>query len=323
LSLLEKFGCFPEEMAKIYIAEIILALQYLHGHGIIHRNLKPDNCIITQDGHIKLTDFGLSVYGLQDTIHSDLLKDELLIQEHNDKKLITRKEKAYSCVGTPDYLSPEVLIGKGHDEAADFWSLGAMAYEFLTGLPPFTADTPEEVFKNIQDESFNLEWPEDVTVSDNAKNLILNLLTHDPKRRLGVRGSGIQELKDHPFFQGIDWDHFMEQEAIFKPNTQNLEDTEYCDERTNTHQSVDVNLKNLNLKTLSVNTDGIKPSIISPRNTSPRGSNSPRRIFSVFPTFQFRNLSHLAEQNQNIISSLSAEEKDRGEDSGRNKSSTM
>jgi len=186
LSLLEKLGCLPEEIARIYIAEIVLALQYLHGYGIIHRDLKPDNCLITKDGHIKLTDFGLSVFGLQETFRSEMTNEEQAHVEINTPinnlsttniinhgKVLTRKEKAYSCVGTPDYLSPEILKGTGHDEATDFWSLGCMLYEFLCGLPPFTAETPEKVFQNILDESFQLEWPSDVIVSGKTESCIL------------------------------------------------------------------------------------------------------------------------------------------------------
>jgi len=311
LSLLENLGYFDVDIAKFYLAEIVLALEYLHKHGIIHRDLKPDNCIITKEGHVKLTDFGLSAIGLSQAIHSEGFKIESSPKELMHKEL-TRRERAYSCVGTPDYLAPEILQGNGYDKACDFWSLGAMAYEFLTGLPPFTDETPDGVFRKILDPNFEPEWPEDIEIPDCAKDFIKNLLIRDPVQRLGVR-KGIEEIKNHPFFEGIQWNYLLSSLPQFIPH----EGVNYFVEVpcAQQHKSVDVDITKLNLKRLNELTGSggsscgtRSPMSQSPRSSkvSPRTQHSPRsKAVTAFPSFQFRNLNTLVAQNEEIISLIS------------------
>ncbi|KXS18866.1 serine/threonine protein kinase 15 [Gonapodya prolifera JEL478] len=194
-SLLRALGSFTEEMAHIYAAEVILALEYLHLNGIIHRDLKPDNMLLTSEGHIKLTDFGLS------------------------RIVVTGK----GALGTPDYLAPELLLGIGHDAAVDSWSLGCCLYEFLVGQPPFTDESAELIFRNILEQA--IIYPEEI--SPVAKDLISKLLERDPQIRITIKGT--LQTKLHPFFSDINWTDIRNQEAPFVPNPSDSMDTSYFD----------------------------------------------------------------------------------------------
>lgn len=145
-------------------------------------------------------------------------------------------------VGTPDYLAPETINGLGQDEMSDWWSLGCILFEFIYGYPPFHGDTPEKVFENIL--ARKIDWPEheDSSVSDGAKDLMLKLMTVDSKDRLGANmtekySSGGEEIRQHPWFDGIKWDTLLEDEAQFVPAPENPEDTEYFDARGATLQT--------------------------------------------------------------------------------------
>ncbi|XP_010254907.1 PREDICTED: probable serine/threonine protein kinase IRE4 isoform X2 [Nelumbo nucifera] len=150
-SLLRKVGCLEEDIARIYIAELVLALEYLHSLGIVHRDLKPDNILIAHDGHIKLTDFGLSKIGLiNSTVDlSGSGANETTPVDGDDLQTCfehiqhAEERTQASAVGTPDYLAPEILLGTEHGYAADWWSVGIILFEFITGIPPFTAECPE------------------------------------------------------------------------------------------------------------------------------------------------------------------------------------
>ncbi|GMH17508.1 hypothetical protein Nepgr_019349 [Nepenthes gracilis] len=148
-SLLRNVGCLEQDVARIYIAELVLALEYLHSLGIVHRDLKPDNILIAHDGHIKLTDFGLSKIGLMNSTANLYIAERegttsLDAQTWNDQQ--TEDERRRSAVGTPDYLAPEILLGAEHGYAADWWSVGIILFELITGVPPFTAESPEAAF---------------------------------------------------------------------------------------------------------------------------------------------------------------------------------
>ncbi|XP_057469292.1 probable serine/threonine protein kinase IRE4 isoform X1 [Actinidia eriantha] len=226
-SLLRKVGCFEENVARSYIAELVLALEYLHSLGIVHRDLKPDNVLIAHDGHIKLTDFGLSKIGLMNST-GDLPGPDTdgitLLGAHGHHTQKTEDRSQRSAVGTPDYLAPEILLGTEHGYAADWWSVGIILFECITGIPPFNAEHPEIIFDNILNRK--VPWPSvPDDMSYEAQDLIDRFLVHDPDQRLGAKGSS--EVKAHPFFKGVNWDTLALQKAAFVPNPDSVDDTSY------------------------------------------------------------------------------------------------
>ncbi|KAM7273997.1 hypothetical protein ACFE04_028661 [Oxalis oulophora] len=228
-SLLRNLGCLDEDMARVYLAEVVLALDYLHSLNVIHRDLKPDNLLIGQDGHLKLTDFGLSKVGLINSTDdlssmslgsSGFLGDSELKSQAASKK---EQSKKHSVVGTPDYLAPEILLGMGHGATADWWSVGVILFELLVGVPPFNAETPQQIFDNIMNR--DIPWPrEQDALSHEATDLIDKLLIENPVQRLGATGA--REVKEHPFFKDINWDTLARQKAMFIPEA-DAHDTSY------------------------------------------------------------------------------------------------
>ncbi|KAK9707045.1 hypothetical protein RND81_07G169300 [Saponaria officinalis] len=218
-SLLRNLGCLDEDSARTYIAEVVLALDYLHSLNVVHRDLKPDNLLIAHDGHIKLTDFGLSKVGIIDrfaTRHDYCPNLPTTSSFEKDKPqpfaLENQQERSKKrrVVGTPDYMAPEILLGKEHGATADWWSLGVILFELIVGVPPFNAERPKMIFDNILGR--NISWPKiPEQMSYEAWDLIDKLLTIDPNQRLGAGGAA--EVKGHPFFDGINWDTLYTQEV--------------------------------------------------------------------------------------------------------------
>jgi microtubule-associated serine/threonine kinase len=219
-SLLKSAGVLPIEIARLYIAETLLAIEYLHSCGIVHRDLKPDNLLITAIGHIKLTDFGLSKIGL---MNRTTLVSEGCLNE-------TQQFKDHDLCGTPDYIAPEVILRQGYGKPVDYWALGIILYEFLIGIVPFLGGSPEELFTNIINEE--VEYPQGEEALDpNAESLIQMLLEKNPVDRLGTIG-GAPDVAAHPFFAQLDFHSLLRQKAEFVPNLENDEDTSYFDSRT-------------------------------------------------------------------------------------------
>lgn len=307
-SLLRKLGCLEEHVARVYIAELVLALEYLHSLGIIHRDLKPDNILIARDGHIKLTDFGLSKIGLinssidlsgSETSGSTLLDDEnqrRLLEHAHERGLRSRS----SAVGTPDYLAPEILLGTAHGYAADWWSVGIILFELITGIPPFTARLPEMIFDNILNRK--IPWPHvPDDMSHEAKDLIDRFLTQDPDLRLGANGAS--EVKAHPFFKEINWDNLSLQKAAFVPHTDGEEDTSYFMSRYSSNSGeihVDANYAEFNSDAtdsgsnsdLEINTDESDEMLKFDSSASVD-------LSSI--NFSFKNLSQLASMNYDVL----------------------
>eukprot|EP00656_Telonema_subtile_P007700 TRINITY_DN13619_c0_g1_i3.p1 TRINITY_DN13619_c0_g1~~TRINITY_DN13619_c0_g1_i3.p1 ORF type:complete len:760 (+),score=184.93 TRINITY_DN13619_c0_g1_i3:119-2398(+) len=252
-SRLNQLGIFPIDMCRGYTAEIALALEYLHSHEIVHRDLKPDNILIDINGHIKLTDFGLSYAGLVertsttvgcgsddysksakrrtrrssgDSLLLDLSNERLEIDENTRKAAAAPqeekkgREQLFSDVGTPDYVAPEVLLGIGHGFAVDWWALGCIAFEFMVGFPPFCGETLGQVFENITSRS--IQWPDEPfqPLSDVDRDVIDKLLTLDSKARpLAL------QVKSHEWFQNIQWDTLLHQKPTWVPESDSQFDT--------------------------------------------------------------------------------------------------
>ncbi|RVX65981.1 hypothetical protein B0A52_09907 [Exophiala mesophila] len=186
---MEKF--FSEEVAAFYIAEIVLALDYLHNTvGVIYRDLKPENCLLDAEGHLLLTDFGLSKVAVQDPSTPGGSRCNSL------------------GVGTIEYMAPEIIRGSdisdwgpGYGKACDWWSLGAMACDLMTGKPPFGGGNWTKIQQNIMHQKLNLPY----FLSPDAKDLLSRLLRKEPRKRLGVGPHDINIIKKHRFFRKIDW----------------------------------------------------------------------------------------------------------------------
>ncbi|XP_062381277.1 microtubule-associated serine/threonine-protein kinase 3 isoform X1 [Sardina pilchardus] len=219
-NLLKNMGPLPVDMARMYFAETVLALEYLHNYGIVHRDLKPDNLLITSMGHIKLTDFGLSKIGLMNMTTN-------LYEGHIEKD--TREFIDKQVCGTPEYIAPEVIFRQGYGKPVDWWSMGIILYEFLVGCVPFFGDTPEELFGQVV--SDDILWPEgDDSLPADSQDLITKLLKQSPLDRLGTGGAG--EVKHHIFFRGLDWNGLLRQKAEFVPQLETEDDTSYFDTRS-------------------------------------------------------------------------------------------
>ena len=220
---------FPEEKVKFYSAIIGLSLEYLHTHGIVYRDIKPENILIDADGYLRLVDFGMAK-----VLHGD--------------------EKASSFCGTPEYLAPEIITGEGHNKSADWWSYGILMYEMFFGIPPFFCDNQEKMYQLIT--RAELRFPKKINISDDAKDLLQKLLIKNQDERLGAK-SGFNDIRAHPFFNGFDFDALEKRkiEAPFKPTLKDSMDVTNFDEEFTSEEVVTSEIPEKNLEFIKRNQD--------------------------------------------------------------------
>lgn len=191
---------FPNETANFFAAEIVSALEYLHSFSIIYRDLKPENLLLDRQGHVRICDFGFA------------------------KKVYDR---TWTLCGTPEYLAPEIIQGKGHHKAVDWWALGILMYEMLAGYPPFYDENPFQIYQKIL--NGKIDWPRYIDLV--AKDLIRKLLVSDRTKRIGTMKNGPEDVKRHKWFKGIDWEGVLQKKLVppIVPKTAHEGDTKNFD----------------------------------------------------------------------------------------------
>ena len=253
MTLLMRRDTLREDETRFYIAETILAIDATHRLGYIHRDIKPDNLLLDIRGHMKLSDFGLckpikvAAGGALDTIneHAGAFtegRDPGQPSAPLDPRAATataasgaagsspsadwqqqRRLLAWSTVGTPDYIAPEVLLKKGYGVECDWWSVGTIMFEMLVGYPPFYSDDPMSTCRKIVNWRQHLKFPASCRLSYEARDLVCRLLC-DVDCRIGTNG-GVDEIKAHPFFRGIPWGSLHDLEPPCKPDVRGELDT--------------------------------------------------------------------------------------------------
>jgi serine/threonine protein kinase len=203
-SRLKEEGRFEESRARLYAAEILLGLAHLHKLGFVYRDLKPENILVDADGHLKITDFGLV-----------------------KKNLKTQNATTSTFCGTPEYIAPEMLQQRPYTKSIDWWSFGVLLFEMLVGLPPFYDGNTNKMYRAILHDEINFPHH----VSAKAENLILQLLNREPMLRLGASEADAEDIKRHPFFDGIDWHQVVSKNIVpsWKPKIRSEEDTSHFD----------------------------------------------------------------------------------------------
>ncbi|KAI8354292.1 kinase-like domain-containing protein [Mortierella sp. GBAus27b] len=188
-SVLRKSQRFPEHVARFYTCEVLLALEYLHSHAVIYRDLKPENLLLDAMGHIKITDFGFAKHVPQNI--------------------------TWTLCGTPDYLAPEIIQSKGYGKAVDWWSMGVLMFEMCAGFPPFFDEDHIKLYGKIM--AGKVRYPSHFSPS--LKDLLKRLLTADLTKRYGNLRGGATDIKNHPWFEGVNWDQVYSRqiEAPYRP----------------------------------------------------------------------------------------------------------
>ncbi|KAG5837813.1 hypothetical protein ANANG_G00216990 [Anguilla anguilla] len=255
MTLLMKKDTLSEEATQFYMAETVLAIDSIHQLGFIHRDIKPDNLLLDSRGHVKLSDFGLCT-GLKKAHRTEFyrnlnhsLPSDFTFQNMNSKRKAetwkrNRRQLAFSTVGTPDYIAPEVFMQNGYNKLCDWWSLGVIMYEMLIGYPPFCSETPQETYRKV------MNWRETLTFrprcpSPRGQRAISE--SQGQRRALGIAriltgawfccesdhrigALGVEEIKSNPFFHGVDYDHIRERPAAIPIEIKSIDDTSNFDE---------------------------------------------------------------------------------------------
>jgi len=241
MNLLIKREILSEYETRFYMAELILAVQAIHKHGYIHRDLKPDNILIGSDGHIKLSDFGLCTSGAESHLSSfynacvpkNFDKNRTFDGTRTLKRGLERrsswnrmrKTMSYSTVGTSNYMAPEILLEQGYGPEIDWWSVGVILYECIVGYAPFSCEDTTETCIMILEFRSTLDFPDDPQISDEARDLIQNCLLVEQKSR-----KGYDDIVKHPWFGSIDFNAVRQSKAPWIPKLENETDTTNFDD---------------------------------------------------------------------------------------------
>lgn len=212
-SQLRKVGRFSNETSRFYAGEILMALGYLHSHKIVYRDLKPENLLIDREGHMKITDFGFA-------------------------KIV--EDRTWTLCGTPEYLAPEIIQSKGHGKAVDWWALGILIYEMLSGYPPFYDESAYLIYTKVLAGKFDFPRHFDPY----AKDLVKRLLTKDRTKRIGCLRDGVEDIKRHKWFRSVDWRKVILRQTAtpFVPGFRSLDDTSNFDQYPDSRGSKMVSL---------------------------------------------------------------------------------
>ncbi|KAJ8043873.1 Ribosomal protein S6 kinase beta-1 [Holothuria leucospilota] len=263
---LEREGIFMEDTAAFYLSEILLAIEHLHTEGIIYRDLKPENIMLNAKGHVVLTDFGLC------------------------KESIEEGSMTHTFCGTIEYMAPEILLRSGHGKAVDWWSLGALMYDMLTGGPPFTGENRKKTIDKILKGKLNL--PPYLTTE--ARDLIRKLLKRHVNSRLGSSPEDAAPIKRHLFFRHVNWQDVTARkvEPPIKPTLANEEDVSQFDSKFTKQTPVDSPDDTMLSESANKIFKGftyVAPSVLESMQEPPTASRarSPRKIAAMSPRSPF------------------------------------
>ena len=200
---LHEIGKFTKDRAKFYSIELLLAIEVLHKNNMVYRDLKPENILMDKDGHLKISDFGLSK----------------ILDDMNDK--------IFTLCGTPQYIAPEVIYKQGYDKGIDWWSFGCVFYEMLTGHLPYKIPRNQKLSHKLFE--VEVKYPKDFDT--NLVDLLKRLLSVDPKNRLGNGTKDAEEIKSHPYYKDVDWNLYLEKKVKppFIPKLKYADDVKYFD----------------------------------------------------------------------------------------------
>ena len=297
---LDREGIFLEDTTCFYLSEIILALQHLHNQGIIYRDLKPENILLDGEGHVKLTDFGLC-------------------KEHIQEGTVT-----HTFCGTIEYMAPEILTRSGHGKAVDWWSLGALMFDMLTGMPPFTGDGRRKTIEKILRGKLCL--PQYLT--PDARDLIRKLLKRQVSQRLGSGPEDAEQIMNHNFFKHINWQDVISRklDPPFKPSLKSADDTSQFDEQFTATVPVDSPVESTLSESANMIFQGftyVAPSVLEEMYAQPRVINarSPRKgllstgfsgslhsLSPRSPDAHLRTPSHYHQHRHHVVATNSAED---------------
>lgn len=252
---LEREGIFLEDTACFYLCEIILALEHLHNLGIIYRDLKPENVLLDAKGHVKLTDFGLC-------------------KEHIQEGIVT-----HTFCGTIEYMAPEILTRSGHGKAVDWWSLGALMYDMLTGMPPFCADNRKKTVDAILKDKLNIPG----YLTPDSRDLIRRLMKRQVAQRLGSGPTDGQAVRAHPFFKNVNWEDVVKRrlDPPIKPVLSSEDDVSQFDTKFTKEIPVDSPDETTLSESVNLIFQGftyVAPSVLEDMQTRITTPRSPRRM---------------------------------------------